>query len=391
MDASDTLMFIAGAYILVSSARNAKSWRLLWPDTTGLGWLWLTWIIIVAVGLFYNSPFTTGTLGALLEFRWMLLFHILCFTLSLIEWDSRIVTWLLRIFLVMVGISFIFFFIDIEKDFRAGGPFEHSMPFAHTYGPAFVFSAAFLLVGFYHKTSWRWLALFTTEAAAAICVLSMTRGIWVGMVISIAVISFLYNRRYGAILAASLFTLLALTITFSPDARERVFSKTQSMVRSDDDRKALLFGNLEIVKDYPIFGAGYSQNKGLLKDYYKKLGYSEDHLVSHAHNQYLHFWAGTGTAGLLCFLFFVLTLLRLTLKAFLRLSSQDAILKALALGSFGGQICFLIGSLTESNFSIAKNRYMYLLISAIGISIYYRYIKKINFEYYKKQLLSFRH
>jgi O-antigen ligase len=383
MDLADFLLFMTGCFFLITKAKSTKNWNLLWPKSTGLGWLWLTWFLIAAIGMFINNLVTKDTLSALLEFRWMLLFHVLCFTLSWIEWNSKKIQWLLGIFLVMVGASFVLFFVDIDRDFRAGGPFQHSMPFAHTYGPAFVFSAGLLLVAFYNKASWRWLALITTSAGAIICLLSMTRGIWLGMFVAIGTIAFYYNRRYGLILAASLLTLLALTITFSPDARERAFSTTKSMTDSDDQRKALMFANWEIVKDHPIFGAGYSQNRNLLKEYYAKLGYPQNEIVSHAHNQYLHFWAGTGTLGLLCFLYFIFAVLRMTVKAFTRLDSKEVILKGLTLGSLGGQICFVVGSLTESNFSIAKNRYMYLLISAIGVSIYYRYIAKENFQLYK--------
>jgi hypothetical protein len=74
---------------------------------------------------------------------------------------------------------------------------------------------------------------------------------------------------------------------------------------------------------------------------------------------------------------------QLTLLAYVRLKPELGTLKAMALGALGGQLCFIVGSLTESNFSIAKNRYVFLLLASIGVSIYYRYIARTDFEKYK--------
>src|SRR5437868_1166244 len=107
MDLSDFLMILIGGYLLVTKARSAKNWKLLWPQTTSLGWLWLVWIIVLAVGLFINNPVNKDTIEALLEFRWMISFQILCFTLSWINWDEKKIQILLGILLALVGVSFV--------------------------------------------------------------------------------------------------------------------------------------------------------------------------------------------------------------------------------------------------------------------------------------------
>lgn len=381
MDLADFLMFGFGIYLLVSKARAAKNWRLLWPNSTGLGWLWLVWIAVVAIGLFTNNPVNKDTLEAFVEFRWMLSFQVLCFTLAWVEWDDRKIKWTLAILLVMTAISFILF--PLSLDIRAGGPFHHSMPFSHTYGTAFAFSAGILLILLKNNSPHRKLALLTTISTGVITALSMTRGIWLGMLVGTGVISLYRSRKYGIILTTWLVVVFALIIAFVPAARERAFSNTSSMANSDNQRIALLKGNFEIVKDYPLFGIGYGQNKEKIKPYYKKLGYPDNQFVSHAHNQYLHFLAGTGALGLLCYLFFVFTILKYTVIAYKKLNPNEVMLKALTLGSLGGQVCFIVGSITESNFSIAKNRYIFLIVSAVGVSIYYRYISKNNFSTYK--------
>jgi hypothetical protein len=45
----------------------------------------------------------------------------------------------------------------------------------------------------------------------------------------------------------------------------------------------------------------------------------------------------------------------------------------LLVGILAGMVCFVVGSLTESNFSIAKNRFLFLFIASIAHGIYLRH------------------
>lgn len=382
MDLADTLMFLTGTTILVLKARSAKDWKMLWPDTTGLGWLWLAWFVVVLSGMFYINGVHSGTISALLEFRWMIIFQILCFTLSWVDWDDKKMYVIMSILLFMVIICFgIWIFAE---DQRAGGTFEHSMPFAHTYGPAFFIMAGVLIMGVGHQPKWRWLSITVTIATLVITAMSLARGVWIGMAIGLLVISLLGSKKPGLALVALLGCVFAITLSMSSVAREKTLTTNSVANESDNQRKALWLGNWEIIKDYPIFGAGYSQNKNYLRHYYDKLGLPPNQFISHAHNQYLHFWAGTGTTGLICFIVFIIAIGRMTLIAFLKIEKDKFILRGLLLGSLGAQICFHLSALTESNFSIAKNRYMLLLVSAISVSIYYRYVAKKDFKLYEK-------
>ncbi|MBK9322811.1 MAG: hypothetical protein IPM97_07685 [Bdellovibrionaceae bacterium] len=274
MDLADFLMFGFGTYLLVSKARAAKNWRLLWPNSTGLGWLWLVWIVVVAIGLFTNNPVNKDTLEAFVEFRWMLSFQVLCFTLAWVEWDDRKSTYLMHTLLLMVIVSFIFYYFS--EDPRAGGPFNHSMPFAHTYGTAFcLYLGLLLILGLKNneppeKACFRCSNLHWSHRGAKYDARSVDRNAcrnsWYIT---------LRSRKYGIILTTWLrCRLFFLTLAYSPAARERTLSTNTSGNESDNQRNALLMGNFEIVKDYPSFGTGYSQNKQQLRKYYDKLGIS---------------------------------------------------------------------------------------------------------------------
>lgn len=371
MDLADTLMFLAGVLALYWTSNPSKGWKRLWPDSTGLTILWLVWFIILALGLFTNKGVNSETFSALIEFRWMIIFQVLCFSVAKINWNQKLVNMLNAILLIMVLVSFILFYRDYARDFRAGGPFQHSMPFAHIYGPAFLLITGILLVTWKENQN-KWLGITTSVLSAVIVTMSLTRGIWLGMTIAAIVISFFRSWKYCVGLALLIAVSFALVFTLSPNARERVATTNNN--QSDETRKILWKANFEIVKDFPLLGTGYSQNKNYLPEYYKKMGYPEDQFVSHAHNQYLHFWAGTGTLGLLCYLIFIASVFTMTTLAYLKLPITAIWERGLALGSIGAQICFHVGAITESNFSIAKNRYMYLLIASLGVSLYYRYI-----------------
>ncbi|RYZ84439.1 MAG: O-antigen ligase domain-containing protein [Proteobacteria bacterium] len=257
------------------------------------------------------------------------------------------------------------------------------MPFAHTYGPAFVFALGILVVVYRSIPSQKWIAPMTVILSAIIVTLSLTRGVWIGIIVASLAVTFLRHWKFGLSLVALFAVTFLVTFFASSAARERVMTTNNNV--SDQKRMILWKGNLAIVQDYPLLGTGYSQNKLYLPTYYEKLGYSKDQFVSHAHNQYLHLLAGTGILGLMAYLVFLCTVFFFTLKAYLRLPNEEVWLKGLALGSLGAQLCFNIGAFTESNFSIAKNRYMFLFVAAIGVSIYYRHISKANVKFYSSE------
>src|SRR5207253_7058013 len=113
-----------------------------------------------------------------------------------------------------------------------------------------------------------WLPTVTTIATAIIVVLSMTRGVWLGMFVAVVCISFLIKWRQSLKLLAGLCLIFGMTLALSNVARERAITTNSVKNERDNQRKALWMGNFEIIKDYPLFGSGYSQNRNYLRKYY---------------------------------------------------------------------------------------------------------------------------
>ena len=118
------------------------------------------------------------------------------------------------------------------------------------------------------------------------------------------------------------------------------------------------------MQDHPLLGVGFGQNRNHLKKYYSELGFAADMPISHAHNQYLQFWAGTGTLGLLCYLTFLFFIFKAIWKGYRNAPGEY---KGVMLGLFSAVLCFIIGALTEANFNISKNRFLFLLLAGVAI------------------------
>ncbi|HEY8271320.1 MAG TPA: O-antigen ligase family protein, partial [Pseudobdellovibrionaceae bacterium] len=204
----------------------------------------------------------------------------------------------------------------------------------------------------------------------AMVVLSLTRGIWIGFAFALLFCAGFLGRKVFASSVLALVLTAGLLFYGSRRIQNRVMGKTNAESQSNNERMLYWKANLQIFKDYPLWGIGYSQNNIHVEEYLKKEGV-EGLVGTHAHNQYLHFLAGTGLLGLACFLAFLAlvfySLLRRLWQWRKQKSSSDQYY--LLLGAFAAILCFAIGSLTESNFSIAKNRFAFLFIAALGYAM----------------------
>ncbi|MNL17551.1 O-Antigen ligase [compost metagenome] len=179
---------------------------------------------------------------------------------------------------------------------------------------------------------------------------------------------FALSRRWGLYILAGLAVVGALAITTSTKIRNRVAETVTMTNQGDQERITIWKANWEMVKDHPMIGIGYSQNKVRLREYYDKTGVAPGYFEGHAHNEYIHLLSGTGILGLICYLIFLGYAFRAAYLAYK--NSRDSISKGLGLGLMGAMTCFYVGSLTESNFSIGKNRHMILFLMAWAVFLW---------------------
>jgi O-antigen ligase len=259
----------------------------------------------------------------------------------------------------------------VRQDERAGGIYNGVMAFSQNMGLVVCFFVTYLTCVYKYQLKLSALykkLLFTVALSSVILVLlTMTRGVWLAAIVGISVSAFFIPKRVFAYTLAGIIILFSSVTYFSSTFKDRIYSRTDGSQTSNSQRKNLWKANTSIFLDYPIIGAGYSLNNSRLTEYYKKLNIQDDGFRSHAHNQYLHFAAGTGILGLLFYLFFIGSIFKDALKGYLQ--SSDNHTKSIYLSLLSSFISFLIAGLTESNFSISKNRLLFLFLCSFIISI----------------------
>ncbi|MGZ3749064.1 MAG: O-antigen ligase family protein, partial [Pseudobdellovibrionaceae bacterium] len=365
----DFLLIVAALW----TAFKAHEMRALWTSFRPY-WLWPVWISVVILGFVTGAPVESKVaLKLVWEFRWFISFLSFIYLFRKFSWSEIQIRSFSLILLAFSILDVVLFFVDYDKDPRAGGLFGHSMPFAHTMGPAALF---LLFVGVKkslekaQKPLWRAVYFLAPILASALVVLSFTRGIWIGFTVALLFCAALMGRKVFASSLLALALTSGLLFYGSNRIQNRVMGKTTAESQSNNERMLYWKANLQIFKDYPWVGIGYSQNNIHVEEYLKKEGV-EWLVGTHAHNQYIHFLAGTGLLGLGCFLSFLALVFYPIFKRLLVWRKQKNISDQyyLLMGVFAALLCFVIGSLTESNFSIAKNRFAFLFIAAIGYAM----------------------
>lgn len=240
---------------------------------------------------------------------------------------------------------------------RTGGLFSNAMSLAQSFGPLAMTLLPLSIFTFIKNKSVKNWILLTFIITCFAVLFTFTRGVWLAMVASTLICSFIYSRRLGLVAVLSLALAGGILLTAWPKFRERTFQAFDPQKSYDSERLVLWKTNWLIFSENPVMGIGYGENKRRLREYYDRLNIPPNQFEGHAHNQYLHFLAGTGFVGLLFYLFWCGSMLKLNLNLYRHEKAVGLERTSLILlGLLMAQVAFHVGSLTESNFTISKNR-----------------------------------
>ncbi len=361
LDLSDTLIFV-GALVVAFRAQEIKAYFQGFKPV----WFWPLWLVVGIVGLLVNVGFHDSKPWVeFLEFRWILSFlAIIYLATRRLEMES----WFRILAGILAILNIVAFYLFLQDPYwRAGGILREIMPFSQNIAPVFCIYALLVFVGWGDlKKNDRYLYGFVALTSGLLTVLTFTRGVWIGCAVALVVGLYIWNKKKALYMLLTLAVFTSVLILTNERIKERVFSKTTNETQSNSEREALWRGNWAIIKDHPLLGVGFNQNKNYLRHYYDQFGYPPGQRVSHAHNQYLQIWGGTGTLGLLCFLAFCGMILK---KVYQSLKELKGFNRALQLSLYAALIEFMVAALTESNFNIAKNRYLFLMIAGIALAV----------------------
>jgi O-antigen ligase len=377
MDFFSGVMFLTAIYWTIRNRGN--SWH--WPRI-GLLVFFVVWFAVIALGLTLN-PVQGSFWDQLFEFRWMIDFYVFVLFISTYSEDPRTLKFFSLMMTVASAMAIAFYFLGynpltedfavrahnlVDPRFRAGGLFDHAMPLAHSYGPLFLVFAGLVLANIKDLKKFSIWTYLGVGLMGITILLTYTRGVWIGTACGLILMGFILNRKWGLYILGSILFAGVIAFTASTKMSSRITETIMMTNRGDEERLTIWKANWEMVKDNPLVGIGYSQNKARLREYYDKLGVPQGYFEGHAHNEYIHLLSGTGLLGLLCYLIFIIYAFRAAVLAYK--NARDNQTKGIALGLMGAMTCFYIGSLTEANFSIGKNRHMILFLMAWAVFLW---------------------
>lgn len=383
MDVFATVLVLAVAYVAFKAQQQGSSFRSVFYSV-GIDWLFPLWLLVLGIGFFLAIENDPPWAMRLLEFRWIILLYCLVSALILVKPEASVVRPAAIFFSLFSLYAIVVYYVGIdplkENHFlsadggmsRAGGFFANPMTFAHSYGQVFCWFFGVGLAGLkWREQNSLWCILAIVISGLAL-LLSFTRGAQLGIAVAVVVMGMVYRLRGGLGIAALLGAFGYSLFKFWPQFHDRVVYILNPM-SYDHERLTLWVTNLRIWKESPIFGIGYGENGRRLAEYYAKFQVPSETLIGHAHNQFLHFLAGTGLVGLIVYLVLIIYFLVLSIRVWRVVSIKNTFHQGLVLGCLGSQIMFHIGSLTEANFEHSKVRLVLIFSWAMIVWLAYEY------------------
>lgn len=379
------LAFVAGISKLASGPSRSGVIQTIRQHFLIVDWVLLAFFLIVALGATLSPSPSADVLRIIGSVRWIFLFFLLRYALHL-TWGpgyKRAFRFLMALSL-MIGLYAIiqhFTGIDLIRStgravqlyekresgfslYRSAGLFSSPMTYGNSVGLFLCFLFSAFIFG--HGQN-RWVRLFVGTSTIVVffaAVFTMSRGVWLGIVVAALVMTFFLERRLRVAVLAAIVVVFATSYFASNDVASRVQTVLNPAFRSNSERVLIWKMNWEMFRDNPVLGVGYGENESLISDYYRKAGI-ENGMVGHAHNTFLQVLAGTGIVGFLLFGFFIVYFFVISVRLWRRLSREREWEKTLLLGAIGAQVFMQISGLTECNFKDAEVNHNFMFILAL--------------------------
>ena len=226
----------------------------------------------------------------------------------------------------------------ISLDHRLQGLTSHWMTYSGLLMLVFIFFFVFL---FYQERKKQKviISIFLLIILASI-LLSLTRSMWVGILVSLGIFIIYYKPK---ILYLLLPTLLILILVLPASVKNRLVSTVDMNNATNRDRLYMVTAGINIFKDYPLTGVG-PDNVKKIYDRYKP---AEAELSNpHLHNNFLQVLAERGILALLSLIAaFVVIIIQLIKK----IKNSIDVGKSISVGVLFVFIGFLVAGMFEYN------------------------------------------
>lgn len=247
---------------------------------------------------------------------------------------------------------------------RIPGPFSHYMTFSGV-----LLIGDFLLVArMASGQGWRkprhWLALIAINLGL---LLSLTRGSWVAVILTLTALFLVRGRRFSRIYLGFVLILLLFGL-FGPDTwLERLRSIGDLRDPSNYDRLCMIDAGLYMVSERPLFGVG----PGMVKTRYPIYRHhtAPRFNLPHLHNTFLQLAAERGLLTLAAYLALMTIGLTLTFRAYHREGGSEGPRADLYLGTLLVLIGFNLNGLFEDNWRDTELQRLILFQLAVPLCL----------------------
>jgi len=342
---------IAAAYIFLFLIIPAFFYRIIVrkPSLPQLPRFFLSALIFTLASL-VSTAFSSDPITSLKDNRDLLNFLLIPILMLTLITFNRIKWALSTLFASTVFVSIVGLFITLQRvlnhqdpislDHRLKGLTSHWMTYSGLLMMGFVF---FLVYQHYEKNPTTRKSIIMGLVIISIPILlTQTRSVWVGIIISVTLFLLSFNWKRVLILIP----LVLIVYGLSPQTiQNRIQSIFDTHSPSNRDRIHMIYTSWEIFKEFPWTGVG-ANNVAAAYHQYRHPDAIQNNL--HLHNNFMHILAERGLIGLfpLLLLFFFIAWDLVRLSRIISSNGTDVIAKA-ALFTF---VSFMVAGLFEYNF-----------------------------------------
>ena len=340
------------------------------------------YFIVSVLTAIFNAHAGYDSLGNLSKFVWVFQFLLFYWAAMQIDWSDLMSSQLQNIFKFFAWTSlipiiygfniFLFEGVDLislqQTGYRIVGLLNSATYHGLVGGLLFCLLLPICLMNL-RRLNWNTILLNLVYLSLlfASATMTMTRGVWLSLLISGVVLIYFLNFK-KLILSAAAVTLVGIAIFQTP-----IKTMIQARSSSDSCRVKLLQTHWTIFKTYPFLGMGYRDNLRSIEEYWPESEIANCRQLrdfgNHAHNQYLNVLATTGLLGFLFFISFYLYFIVINLKL-LAAYRNDSLHYPLCVSLLMMQIFFMVSNMTETSFEYGKVRTVLLIVWAVVLAVY---------------------
>ncbi|MBE0461325.1 MAG: O-antigen ligase family protein [Candidatus Aminicenantes bacterium] len=258
-----------------------------------------------------------------------------------------------------MGFSFVYFILKAAPGERIKGFMGHYMTQA---GLLLLFSAVALSITVFSRDKTRIFWGIGFGLALAALLLTLTRNAWIGLIVAVGVIIYLYKPK--VLIALPL--VVGLLFAISPgQVKKRALSTFSTKAFSNRQRIEYIHAGIKIIKDYPLFGTGPNTVDVVFQ--YPKYGLSEEAKKNvHLHNNFVQIAAERGIPALFSWLAFLIWIFFSLIKL---LKNKDPAIFSLAAGALAALLAIIAAGFFEYNFGDSEVTTLFLYLMTIPFTL----------------------